>query len=149
MKKFQFHLEKLLSYKGQLLDSEMMNLAVLNGMLANLEERLEGLLADQDRHREEFQYKISQKTTPADWRMYTSYEKHMKDQIKQCKQEIEEVKAQIVKQVERVKDLKIETKSLETIKESRFEEYKKEDLKKTELFMDEFVSTARVMDKVF
>ena len=37
MKKFQFHLEKLLSYKGQLLDSEMMNLAVLNGMLANLE----------------------------------------------------------------------------------------------------------------
>ena len=54
-----------------------------------------------------------------------------------------------MKQVERVKDLKIETKSLETIKESRFEEYKKEDLKKTELFMDEFVSTARVMDKVF
>jgi flagellar FliJ protein len=149
MKKFQFHMEKLLSYKGQLLDSELMNLAVLNSLLANAQERLEGLLREQSRCKAEFQSKISEQITPADWRMYASYERHMKDQISQCEMEIAEISEQIEKQVERVKNLKIETKSLETIKESRFMEYKKEDLKRTELFIDEFVSIARVMSKVF
>ena len=73
----------------------------------------------------------------------------MNEQIKQCEEEIERLIDQIEKQIERVKDLKIETKTLETIKESRYMEYVKEDLKRSEQFMDEFVSTKRVMSEVF
>ena len=149
MKKFKFRMEKLLSYKGQLLDSEMMNLAVLNSLLEDAEERLEGLLMDLEKSREEFQNKVSEHSTPADWRMHAAYERHMNEQIKQCEEEIERLIDQIEKQIERVKDLKIETKTLETIKESRYMEYVKEDLKMSEQFMDEFVSTKRVMSEVF
>ncbi len=149
MKKFEFHMEKLLSYKGQILDSELMNLAVLNSMLYSAQERLQALKDECARYVAELQGKIREQTTTADCRVYVSYEQHMKEQIKLCEKEIEDLTEQIENQIERVKDLKIETKSLETIKESRFVEYKKEDLKRTELLVDEFVSTARIMRNVF
>jgi len=104
MKKFQFPMEKILSYKGQILDSEMMNLAVLRDLLGNVQKRLEGLEQERLKTKQEFETKVS---------------------------------------------IEIETKSLETIKESKFEEYKKEDLKRTEQFVDEFISGSRVMSKVF
>jgi hypothetical protein len=43
----------------------------------------------------------------------------------------------------------VETKSLETIKKSRFELYKKEMIKKTERQVEEFVSTASLISKSF
>ncbi len=149
MKKFQFHMEKLLSYKGQFLDSEKMNLAVLNNLLKDAEERLESLKREMRNNKVEFEGKMKEQITPVACRVYASYESHIKEQIHICEREISEISEQIEKQVARVKDLKIETKSLETIKESRFIEYQKEDLKKSELFVDEFVSTARVMSKGF
>ncbi|NLT48904.1 MAG: FliJ family protein [Clostridiales bacterium] len=149
MKKFQFHMEKLLSYKGQLLDSEKMNLAVLNNLLRDAQERLESLEREQSRSKAEFESRMKEQITPVDCQVYASYESYIKEQIHICKMEIYEISEQIEKQVERVKNLKVETKSLETIKESRFVEYQKEGLKKSELLLDEFVSTARVMSEVF
>jgi len=149
MKKFQFAMETILSYKGQILDSEMMNLAVLRDLLGNVQKRLEGLEQERLKTKQEFETKVSIEVTSADWQAYASYEKHIKEQKKICAKEIAELEEQISLQLERIKKLKIETKSLETIKESKFEEYKKEDLKRTEQFVDEFISGSRVMSKVF
>jgi flagellar biosynthesis chaperone FliJ len=44
-----------------------------------------------------------------------------------------------------IKKLKLETKSLETLKTSRYDEYKKEDQKAEEHQLEEFVSTAKIM----
>jgi len=147
MKKFEFQLEKLLSYKGQLLDSEMMTLAVLNNQLSEEQHKLHSLQMEQNQCRKDFESKMLEKTTPATCRMYIYYTEHLKEQILNVERLIESIQAQLNKQIELIKGLKLETKSLETLKTSRYDEYKKEDLKAAEKQLEEFVSTVKIMRK--
>ncbi len=147
MKKFEFQLEKLLSYKGQMLDSEMMTLAVLNNQLSESQLQLLTLQAEQEQCRIEFESKMLEKTTPATCRMYNFYKEHIKEQILNTQRTIESITVQIDKQIDLIKKLKLETKSLETLKTSRYDEYKKEDQKAAELQLEEFVSTAKIIRK--
>lgn len=149
MKKFQFHLEKLLSYKGQILDSEMMTLAVLNNQLQQAEEKLLSLQKEQEKCITDFENKMKENTTPAACQLYNSYKLHLKELIKYSEKEIKNISAQVDDQIEIIKKLKLETKSLETIKTSRLDDYKKEDLKTVELQLEEFVSTAKIISKTF
>ena len=147
MKKFEFQLEKLLSYKGQMLDSELMTLAVLNNQLSDAQHMLQELREEQEQCRMEFESKMLEITTPATCRMYLSYTEHLKEQILNTEKAIEVLTAQIDRQIEIIKKLKLETKSLETLKTSRYDEYKKEDLKAAEQQLEEFVSTAKIISK--
>lgn len=147
MKKFEFQLEKLLSYKGQMLDSEMMTLAVLNNQLSEEQHKLRALQMELEQCRKEFEDKMLEKTTPATCRMYIYYSEHLKEKIMQVQRNIEKIKAQLDKQIELIKKLKLETKSLETLKTSRYDEYKKEDMKAAEKQLEEFVSTVKVIRK--
>ncbi|MDD4565423.1 MAG: flagellar export protein FliJ [Eubacteriales bacterium] len=145
MKKFEFHLEKLLSYKDQILDSELMTLAVLNSHLSDQQQKLFSLQKEREQCRSEFENKMLEKTMPATCRMYIFYDEHIKEQIMQTEKAIENIYAQIDKQTELIKKLKLETKSLETLKTTRFDEYKKESLKVSERQIEEFVSTTRLL----
>ena len=147
MKKFEFQLEKLLSYKGQMLDSELMALAVLNSQLSDAQHKLYALQEEQEQYQAEFESKILEKTTPATCQMYVSYKEHLKKQILNMEKTIEAITTQVDRQIEVIKKLKLETKSLETLKTSRYDEYKKEDLKASELQLEEFVSTAKIIRK--
>ncbi len=147
MKKFEFHLEKLLSYKGQMLDSEMMNLAVLNSQLSEAQHRLLMLQTEKEKCKTDFENKMLGKTTPATCQMYTYYSTHLKEQIKATEKTIEDITIQVEKQIEIIKKLKLETKSLETLKTTRLDEYKKEDIKSAEQQMEEFVSTTKIIGK--
>jgi len=145
MKKFEFQLEKLLNYKDQALDSELMTLAVLNGHLSDQQSMLFALQKEQEQGRLEFKREILKKTTPASCRLYVLYDEHMKERILQTEKAIENICAQIEKQTAIIKKLKLETKSLEILKTSKFDEYKKEGLKLAERQMEEFVSTTRIL----
>jgi flagellar export protein FliJ len=147
MKKFQFNLEKLLSYKGQILDSEMMTLAVLNNQLHSAEKKLAALREDQIKCKTEFEKKMLTQTTPADCQLFNNYADYLKGQIKLGEKEIEVITKQIDQQIEIIKKIKLETKSLDTIKTSRLDEYIKKDIKTSELQIDEFVATAKIMKK--
>lgn len=145
MKKFQFHLEKLLSYKGQMLDSEMMTLAVLNKQLRNAQQTLLALRIEREKCKTDFETKVMGKTTPAACQVYIRYTEYLKEQIKQSEKDVKDISVQVDNQIEIIKNLKIETKSLETLKTSRLDDYKKEDIKKAELQLEEFVSTAKII----
>lgn len=147
MKKFEFHLEKLLSYKGQVLDSEMMTLAVLNNQLSEAQNKLSLLQMEQAQCQADYESKMQEKTTPATCRMYIYYGEHLKEQILLAKRLVENVSHQIDKQIETIKKLKQETKSLETLKSTRFDEYNKEGAKAEELQLEEFVTTAGILRK--
>lgn len=149
MKKFEFQLDKLLSYKGQMLDSELMTLAVLNSQLAEAQHELHKLQEEQEQCRIEFEKKMMEMTTPATCRMYTFYTEHLKEQIQNTVKIIDTIAAQIDRQIEIIKKLKLEAKSLETMKNSRYDEYKKEGLKAAEKQLEEFVSTAKIIGKPF
>jgi len=149
MKKFEFQLDKLLSYKGQMLDSELMTLAVLNSQLTDAQRELHKLQDEQEQCRIEFESKIKEMTTPATCQTYTFYTEHLKGQIHNTVKLIDTIAAQIDKQIEIIKKLKLEAKSLETMKSSRYDEYKKEDLKVAEKQLEEFVSTVKIIGKTF
>ena len=147
MKKFEFQLEKLLSYKGQMLDSEMMTLAVLNSQLSDAQHKLHSLQTEQIQCNTDFEAKMLKMTTPATCQMYNFYKEHLKDQIFHTEKTIANVTAQLDKQIEVIKKLKLETKSLETLKTTRYDEYKKEDMKAAEQQLEEFVSTVKIIGK--
>jgi len=147
MKKFEFNLEKLLKYKDQNLDTEMMTLGVLYNQLHKEEKTRESLLAQKVQSRKRYDEAVRVKTTPATCKLYFDYINYLGIRIKESEKRISMLEVQIDRQIDRVKELKIETKSLETIKESRFDEYKHEQNKKEELRIDEFVSATKVINR--
>ncbi len=147
MKKFEFHLEKLLSYKGQVLDSELMNLAVLNNQLSDAQENLSHLQNERLRCQMELSGQMQQKITPAACQMYTYYGEHLKEQIVVTEKSIQNIKNQVDKQLDIVKKIKTEEKSLETLKTNRFEEYQQENRKAAEVQMEEFLTTSTLLKK--
>ncbi|MDD4583775.1 MAG: flagellar FliJ family protein [Eubacteriales bacterium] len=147
MKKFKFNLEKLLTYKDQNLDSELMNLGVLYSQLHEAEKKLNLLQHERDECIRDCESAINGNSTVAICRLYTDYADFLTKQIKECEQKIGEILVQIDEQIDIVKELKVETKSLENIKESRYEVYKNKSLKKAELQIEEFVTTAEIIRK--
>lgn len=147
MKKFEFQLEKLLSYKGQMLDSELMTLAVLNSQLSEEQYKLHTFQTEQEQCRMEFENRIMEKTNPATCQTYTFYKEHLKEQIRNTVRTIENITAQVDRQIDLIKKLKLEAKSLETLKTNRYNEYKKEDMKAAEKQLEEFVSTVKIIGK--
>lgn len=144
MMKFTFKLEKLLSYKLQILDNEMMNLSVLRKELEDSEKILLELKKKQDYCQRDFEEKILGQTKPATLQSYTPYIEDLKLKIKETGLLINNLLIRMDEQIDVIKTVKLETKSLETLKDSRFDEYKKLDLKKIEQQMEEFVITAKI-----
>lgn len=144
MMKFTFKLEKLLSYKLQILDNEMMNLAVLRKELEESEKILIELKKKQDHCQRDLEEKILGNTKPATLQSYTPYIEDIKQKIKETGLLIDNLLIRMDQQIDIIKTVKLETKSLETLKDSRFDEYKKLDLKKIEQQIEEFVSTAKI-----
>ncbi|MGI6751283.1 MAG: flagellar export protein FliJ [Anaerovoracaceae bacterium] len=148
MKKFNFRFEKIHSYKGQMLDSEIMVLAVLNNKLAAAERKLCHMEEEMECCSQDLENKITGNTTPAMCRIYIEYMDHLKKNIKEEEKNIEQIKAEIAEEIEVIKGLKLETKSLETLRDVRYDEYVKDNLKKEELHLEEYISTARVMQAI-
>lgn len=149
MKKFQFHLEKLLSYKDQVLDGEMTALAVLNEQLQQTQQTLCSLHEELAESMDHLAQKVVEEAKPVDFQLHAGYKEHLQLQIKYWEIQSAKISLQIEKQIEAIKKLKMETKSLETIKSSRYEDYQKEERKASALQIEEFVSTARVMAQRF
>jgi flagellar biosynthesis chaperone FliJ len=71
----------------------------------------------------------------------------VKEEIKKLEKQVEQAKAKVEKQIEVVKNLKLETRSLEIMKEKRYDEYMTEVNKETEKELEDFVTTAKEMRK--
>ncbi|WP_414733608.1 hypothetical protein [Acetobacterium carbinolicum] len=145
MKKFQFHLGKLLSYKDQNLENEMMILGGLTRQLSDeMDKQLE--LEDQlEKSQKNYERDMAASITATACQVYLHYMSFLKEQIKIVEKRIDEITEKIDIQIEVVKNLKLETRSLEIVKENRYDDYKKEIVKETEKAMEEFVTTSKIM----
>jgi len=145
MKKFQFHLGKLLSYKDQNLENEMM---ILGGLTRQLSDEMDKQLALEDQLEKSYtnyERDMAASITPTACQAYLHYISFLKEQIKIVEKRIDEITAKIDIQIEVVKNLKLETRSLEIVKENRYDEYKKEIVKENEMQMEEFITTSKIM----
>ena len=146
MKKFQFHLGKLLSYKDQNLENEMM---ILGGLTRQLSEEMDKQLDledQQEKCQKNYEQDMATSITPMACQVYIHYMSFLKEQIKIIEKRIDEITEKIDIQIEVVKNLKLETRSLEIVKENRYDEYKKEILKENEKQMEEYIATSKIMN---
>jgi flagellar export protein FliJ len=146
MKKFQFKLDKLLDYKNQLLESETLALANLNAELAAVNARIDEMKASILRYRTELQeMQLDGEVTPAACQMYFRYEDFLKTEIAKAERLAAQLERRIEKQIDTIKDLRLETKSIELLRKSRLNAYHKEEVKESERSIEEYVNTARLM----
>lgn len=145
MKKFKFNLEKLLSYKDQVLQSEMQKLSGILAEIHNTEVligKLEKSLLDTGRELDE---KLKEVVSPLECQRYQNYIEKLREDIKKAERELELLNFEKEKQIDVIAEAKKETRSLEILKEKKYAEYLEEDRKRTELEIEEFISAKEAM----
>lgn len=144
MKKFKFTLDKLLDYKGQILDREKNDLAALNVERAEALELKAGLEAELRRNRDSFNQKAAEGISPMEMAVFTHYNDVLRMRIEDTQREIEELEEKIAKQLNVVTEASKEVKSLEKLEEKQLEDYRFKAQKSEESFIEEYVNGAAV-----
>ncbi len=140
MKKFSFQLDTVLDYKEQVLDTKKSEHAVALQAVKEQEEILANLLKEFDNYKERFKEKSSAGVTILEAMNYESYMSFLRDRIKQEKLKLDELNKYENIRREAVVEAKMETSTIEKLKEKKKQEYDKQAQKKQELFIEEFVS---------
>ena len=145
MKKFKFSLETVLDYKQQVLDSLrtehgaiLAQLRAQEDVLHRLEEQYRELNADFSRRKMEGMTICE----ALGFEQYLRIEEH---RIERETERLHEIQRQEEAKRQEVVDAKLETSSIEKLREKKLDSYNKAVQKSEELIIEEFVTTARVM----
>lgn len=145
MKKFHFAMENLLAFKNQILENELQVLADLNRQHESVLTKLSSIHRNYETCKANLNEKLIQSASPKECQMYMYYIVDLNEQTKAAQREIDAISMRIVEQIHKVRELKMETKTLETLKETKMAEYKKAVVKSAELYMDEFIAGTRYL----
>lgn len=143
MKKFKFALDSVLSYKEQVLESLQGEHAAILAQVREQEEVLEAVWQDYRDCNEEYRQRKAEGLSIVDAMLYQNGLRALEAEIQQETQRLEELKKQEEAKRQEVVDAKIDTSSIEKLKDKKRELYSKEVAKSEELLIDEFVSSAR------
>ena len=143
MKKFKFALDSVLSYKEQVLESLQGEHAAILAQVREQEEVLEAVWQDYRDCNEEYRQRKTEGLSIVDAMFYQNGLRALEAEIQQETQRLEELKKQEEAKRQEVVDAKIDTSSIEKLKDKKRELYNKEVAKSEELLIDEFVSSAR------
>ncbi len=146
MKKFRFSLETVLEYKQQILDSLQTEHGAILAQVRQQEERVEMLEADYRAMSGEFNQRKLEGLSILDAIKYEQYLRAMERQIEEAHQRLEELRRQAEKKRAEVVEAKKETSSIEKLREKKLENYNRAIQKSEEAFIDEFVTTRRIME---
>ena len=143
MKKFKFALDSVLSYKEQVLESLQGEHAAILAQVREQEEVLEAVWQDYRDCNEEYRQRQTEGLSIVDAMLYQNGLRALEAEIQQETQRLEELKKQEEAKRREVVDAKIDTSSIEKLKEKKLDLYNKEVAKSEEVLIDEFVSSAR------
>ena len=143
MKKFKFSLDSVLSYKQQVLDAlKGEHAAILAGVRAQ-EDVLEAAWQEYRDCNEEYSQRKAQGMTIADAMVYQNGLRVLERNIQRETEKLEELRKKEEKKRQEVVDAKIDTSSIEKLREHKLDDYHKAVQKAEESLIDEFVSSAR------
>ena len=145
MKKFQFSLDTGLDYKQQVLTSLQ---SEHGAILLRVRQQEEVLEQTEHAHRElneEFTRRRAEGISIKDALMLESGLRVLERDIDREAQKLLALQKQEEKKRDEVIEAKKETSSLEMLRDKKLEQYRKEEAKQDELFIEEIVTTARVM----
>lgn len=140
MKKFKFNLEKLLTYKHQILESEMQRLSMILAEMHQVELEIGRLNTELRSASERFAQQLAESISPTECQTYQNYIDKLREDIKKAERRLIELNMEREKQIDRIADAKKEHRSLEILKENQYKAYLEENRKATEREIEEFIS---------
>ena len=143
MKKFKFSLDSVLSYKQQVLDALKGEHAAILAQVREQEEVLEAAWQEYRDCDTEYRQRKAEGMTIADAMFYQNGLRVLERDIQRETDKLEELHKKEEAKRQEVVDAKIDTSSIEKLKEHKLEDYNKAVQKAEENMIDEFVSSAR------
>ena len=143
MKKFKFSLDSVLAYKQQVLDALKGEHAAILAQVRAQEEVLEAVRQEYRLCNEEYCQRKAEGMTIADALFYQNGLRVLENDIQRETDRLEELRRQEDAKRQEVVDAKIDTSSIEKLREKKLDLYNKEVAKGEEVLIDEFVSSAR------
>lgn len=143
MKKFQFSLDSVLSYKQQVFDALQGEYAAILLQVRGQEEKLEAVKKEYHDYNDEYCRRKTEGLTITDAMMYQNGLRVLEKDIERETEKLAELRRKEEDKRSEVIEAKKETASLEKLKDKKFEVYQKAVQKSEEVFVEEFVLSAR------
>jgi flagellar FliJ protein len=140
MKKFTFQLESVMNFKNQRLESKKAEHAKVIAMVNDQNEKIESLLEKFKCVNAEFNEKKMIGLSVIEAMEYSGFLYKLEVEIQLEKRKLAKLKKAEEEKRAEVVEVKIETSTLEKLKEKKLEIYNKEVQKSEELYIEEFVS---------
>jgi flagellar FliJ protein len=144
LKKFHFTLDKLLDFKGQILEKEKNSLASLNAQKAEALELKAALERQMKEEQDDFNIRAQKGISAADMFIFKESHNALRLRIEEAKASIASLEDAVEKQLGVVTEASKEVKSLEKLEEKQLEDYKFKAAKADEQFIEEYVSSSSV-----
>ena len=143
MKKFQFSLDSVLSYKQQALDALKGEHAEILAQVHVQEDVLERAWQEYRDCNEEYSQRKAEGMTITDALVYQNGLRVLERNIQRETDKLEELRKKEEKKRQEVVAAKIDTSSIEKLREHKLEDYNKAVQKDEEKLIDEFISSAQ------
>ena len=143
MKKFKFSLDSVLSYKQQVLDALKGEHAAILAQVRAQEDVLEAAWQEYRDCNGEYSRRKAEGMTITDALVYQNGLRVLERNIQRETDKLEELRKKEEKKRQEVVDAKIDTSSIEKLREHKLEDYNKAVQKDEEKLIDEFVSSAQ------
>jgi flagellar FliJ protein len=140
MKKFTFQLETVMDYKNQKLESKRNEHGQAIAKVNKQKEKIAEIIKKYSDVNSEFNEKKQHGITIVEAMEYSVFLQKLDSQLKQEEVILGELKKIEEKKRSEVVEVKIETSTLEKLKEKKYEQYKKDVQKSEELFIEEFIT---------
>ena len=143
MKKFKFSLDSVLSFKQQALEALQGEHAMILLQVREQEEKLDAVKNSYREYNEEYCIRKAEGLTITDAIMYQSGLRALEADIERETEQLAVIRKKEVAQRTEVIEAKKETSSLEKLKDKKLDLYQKAVQKSEEIFIEEFVVSAR------
>jgi flagellar FliJ protein len=147
-KKFTFSLQKLLDFREQMFEVERNILADMNALLARMHDELSALYREHAEKTAELREKCMGGITPMELGIHKNYLTALEQAIRDKSRQIALQQEAVDRQMEKVREAKLEISSIEKLRERKLEEYNYLDNKAQEQFIEEFVATSKAMSEI-
>ena len=147
MKKFRFPLDTVLSYKQQVLDALRGEHAAILAEVHTQEKWVEHLWQEYRAYSEEYRQRSAEGLVMTEALMYQTGLRSIEQEIQRETEKLDALRAKEEAKRAEVVEAKKETSSIEKLREKKLDAYHKEEAKSEEIFIEEFVSTMRVVSQ--
>ena len=145
MKKFKFALETVLSYKQQVLDALEAEHAAAVAKVRAQEKILDAVWQEYRDCNAQYREKKAEGITITEAMIFESSLRSAELHIQRETDRLEKLQQEAEKKREEMVEAKIDTSSLEKLKDKKLEQYRKDEQKSEELLVDEFISSTRAV----